>query len=465
MRKRIWRSFSHARSQSSEVLRFLGARRRFAAMPQPRRRQQTYDHRLRELVRRTGDIEIATRLGVPRSTAMGWSSGRSRPGVTLDVLDEPSSELRDEVLRLRRRVRILNAVVGLLVAHRKDRTPVTAVRGRSREPSRARLIAAVQRARKVLPLRSALRVIGVSTSTYNSWTAKPEPCGLDPDRSCPRSRPDRLTNAEVCAIHAMATDEKFRHVPTGRLAVLAARLGRVHASSTTWYRIVRSRGWERSRHRRHPVTPRVGVRATLPDQVWHIDTSVVRLVDGTKVWIHAVIDNFSRKILAWRVSERFDITNAVAVLGEAVDGAVSKQPPPTLVADGGVENFNSEVDGFVTGGCLSRVRALVDVRFSNSMIESFWNNMKHQWLFQHRLETAAVVRWHFGFYVGEYNQVIPHAAFVGQTPDEMYYGRGAGVGRDLARAREEARRRRLAENRGVSCARCEDPCGRGALAA
>ena len=47
------------------------------------------------------------------------------------------------------------------------------------------------------------------------------------------------------------------------------------------------------------------MRASKPDEIWHIDTSSVRLVDGTKVWLHAVIDEFSRKILAWRVAERF----------------------------------------------------------------------------------------------------------------------------------------------------------------
>jgi hypothetical protein len=47
---------------------------------------------------------------------------------------------------------------------------------------------------------------------------------------------------------------------------------------------------------------------------------------------------------------------------------VSGEDSPTLMADGGVENFNGEVDALVGGELLSRVRALVDVRFSNSMI-------------------------------------------------------------------------------------------------
>ena len=36
-----------------------------------------------------------------------------------------------------------------------------------------------------------------------------------------------------------------------------------------------------------------------PDELWHIDTTIIRLVDGTKAYLHAVIDNFSRRILGW----------------------------------------------------------------------------------------------------------------------------------------------------------------------
>src|SRR3990172_10970207 len=133
----------------------------------------------------------------------------------------------------------------------------------------------------------------------------------------------------------MVTAERYRHVPTGRLAVLAQRLGTVFASPSTWYRLVRDQGWRRPRWRLHPDSPRVGVRASKPDEIWHIDTSSVRLVDGTKVWLHAVIDNFSRKILAWRVAERFEIASAIAVLQAAVRNAVSGDRRPQLMADGG----------------------------------------------------------------------------------------------------------------------------------
>jgi putative transposase len=58
------------------------------------------------------------------------------------------------------------------------------------------------------------------------------------------------------------------------------------------------------------------------------------------------------------------------------------------------------------------------------------------------------------FYVTEYNGKIPHAAFCGQTPDEMYYGRGERIPIELDTARKAARARRLAANRAASCGRC-----------
>jgi transposase InsO family protein len=39
--------------------------------------------------------------------------------------------------------------------------------------------------------------------------------------------------------------------------------------------------------------------------MWHVDTTAIRLLDGTRAYLHAVIDNFSRRILSWRVADTF----------------------------------------------------------------------------------------------------------------------------------------------------------------
>ena len=58
------------------------------------------------------------------------------------------------------------------------------------------------------------------------------------------------------------------------------------------------------------------------------------------------------------------------------------------------------------------------------------------------------------FYVDQHNRVIPHSAFKGQTPDEMYFGKGNDIPNQLSDARTVARQARLAENRAVSCSKC-----------
>ena len=250
----------------------------------------------------------------------------------------------------------------------------------------------------------------------------------------------------------MVTSPEFRHVPTGRLALLAQRLGRVFASASTWYRLVRERGWRRPRTRIHPTKPRDGIRASRPNELWHIDATVIRLLDGTKAYVHAVIDNFSRRILAWRVHDRLEAGSSVEILVEA-GRHLDPSLKPKLLADGGSENRGG-VDELIDSGVLERVLAMVDIHFSNSLIEAWWRVLKHNWLFLHPLDSASKLRNLVEFYVEEHNAKIPHSAFRGETPDEMYFGTGDGVPKDLAEARGQARHERMEMNRAQHCAVC-----------
>ena len=207
----------------------------------------------------------------------------------------------------------------------------------------------------------------------------------------------------------------------------------------------------------HPDKPRLGIRASAFDEIWHVDTSVVRLLDGTRAYLYAVIDNFSRRILAWRVSESFDPTNTLAILLEAGKSTASRDGTPMLLADGGVENRTGAINDLVDSGVLRRLLAQIEIACSNSMIESWWRQLKHHWLFLNSLDSAKSVRRLAEFYVGEHNSVLPHSAFRGQTPDEMYFGAGNRVPEELEARRKEARAHRLAVNRARSCRVCEAP--------
>jgi putative transposase len=82
------------------------------------------------------------------------------------------------------------------------------------------------------------------------------------------------------------------------------------------------------------------------------------------------------------------------------------------------------------------------------------NAIEHQWLFLHSLDSVTTVRRLVEFYVQEHNRVLPHSAFRGQTPDEMYFGRGDEVPADLTSRAAAARRARVEANRSAACGTC-----------
>ena len=126
--------------------------------------------------------------------------------------------------------------------------------------------------------------------------------------------------------------------------------------------------------------------------MWHIDTTVIRLLDGTRAYLHAVIDNFSRRILAWRVADTFAPVNSVGVLLEPSRGATKSAVVPVVLADAGVDNVNAHVDALIETGGLRRLLAFTELKFSNSMIEAWWRSLNYRWLFLHSLDSVATVR-------------------------------------------------------------------------
>ena len=146
-------------------------------------------------------------------------------------------------------------------------------------------------------------------------------------------------------------------------------------------------------------------------------------------------------------------TTTAELLVQAATGLVDQKP--TLLADGGVENFNSAVDHLVESGLLKRLLSQTEIAFSNSLIESWWRALKHQWLYLNTLDTIRTLEQLIGFYVNEHNTRLPHSAFQGQTPDEMYLGTGSHIPEFLEAARNAARQARRAVNGKKTCLHCE----------
>ena len=178
------------------------------------RTQNTYDHRLKDLVRSTGKIDVAIQRGVPRSTARGWLTKAPVQVITLDVLEMDAAQLQREVVSLWRRNARLIALLRLIVTVMKV-TGFTLSRVRLPEESaKRRVLRAIGESRAYFPLKAVLRVSGLSYGRYREWNRFE--CGLDDLPSCPKSSPQQLTAAEVATIHEMVTSDEYRHVTSSK---------------------------------------------------------------------------------------------------------------------------------------------------------------------------------------------------------------------------------------------------------
>lgn len=101
----------------------------------------------------------------------------------------------------------------------------------------------------------------------------------------------------------MLCNQRFRYWPVNSIAYYALRNNIVNASLATWYNYIHKLGWER------PKFPKkskygIGIRANRPHQVWHADITIVKCLNGIKYYVYLLMDNFSRFILNYQVSEK-----------------------------------------------------------------------------------------------------------------------------------------------------------------
>ncbi len=375
--------------------------------------RRTYDYRIQEAICESGDRELFPELKIPRSTIRSWIHRGAPDVISCDLAAHDYAELAAEIERLRRRTALLGTVVGLLIAMVRVSKPQLDYERLPEGDAKRILLRAIKRAGKDLPLNAALRITRLSASRYHSWCRAEAGCDLEDQPSCPRVVPTRLTPNEVENMREMVESDDHRNMSLRALALHAQRIGKVIAAPSTWYRLVKTAGWRRPRNRVYPAKPKVGIRASAPGELLHLDVTIIKLLDGTRAYLHAVIDNYSRRILSWRLEERLGSGGTCRTLREAVVQLNNCPEHTIVVADSGSENVNGAVDDLLDDEELTRVLAQVEITFSNSMIEAFWRSLKHAWLYLHTLDSLAALRRLIEFYVTAHNAVMPHFGIPG----------------------------------------------------
>jgi putative transposase len=174
-------------------------------------------------------------------------------------------------------------------------------------------------------------------------------------------------------------------------------------------------------HPRHRVWPYLlwDLVVERPNQVWCADITYIPMRRGF-LYLVAVMDLATRKVLAWRVSNTMDAEFCIEVLEEALARFAR---PEIFNTDQGSQFTSPRFTGVLQA---AGVRISMDGRgrwMDNVFIERLWRSLKYECVYLDAFETGSELRAGLLKWIGYYNARRPHSGLGGRTPDEAY---GAG---------------------------------------
>ena len=169
-------------------------------------------------------------------------------------------------------------------------------------------------------------------------------------------------------------------------------------------------------HKIYPYLLR-GLTIDRPNQAWAMDITYIPMARGF-IYLAAVVDWFSRRVLAWRLS----ITMETGFCTEAVEEALGRHGRPEIFnTDQGSQFTSADFTGLLHGHA---IRISMDGKGSwrdNVFVERFWRTVKYEEVYLRAYDSVAEARASLGRYIEFYNTKRPHSSLDRQTPDHAYF--------------------------------------------
>jgi putative transposase len=161
------------------------------------------------------------------------------------------------------------------------------------------------------------------------------------------------------------------------------------------------------------------LRVERPNQVWCADITYLPMRRGF-LYLVAIMDWFTRKVLAWRISNTLEADFCIEALNEAIHRF---GPPEIMNTDQG-----SQFTGFAWTDRLRRVGTRISMDgkgrcLDNIFIERLWRSLKYECVYLHAWETGSQAKAGAGRWIDFYNHQRPHAAHGGRPPAVVYFNR------------------------------------------
>ena len=173
------------------------------------------------------------------------------------------------------------------------------------------------------------------------------------------------------------------------------------------------------RHPGHQVYPYLlrDLAVTRANQVWAMDVTYLPMAKGF-VYLVAVVDWYTRRVLAWRLSITMDVQFCL----DAVDDAIARYGRPVIMnTDQGSQFTSHAFTGFLKA---HGIRLSMDGRGAwrdNIFVERLWRSVKYEEVYLHAYESVSAARTGIDRYFQFYNSRRPHSSLAERTPDQVYF--------------------------------------------
>jgi len=172
-------------------------------------------------------------------------------------------------------------------------------------------------------------------------------------------------------------------------------------------------------HKVYPYLLR-GITVERPNQVWAMDITYIPMARGF-IYLAAVVDWFTRRVLAWRVSISMEVDFCL----EAVEEALAKYGAPEIFnTDQGSQFSSAAFTGLLAD---NGIQISMDGKGSwrdNVFVERLWRSVKYEEVYLRAYDSVGQARASLGRYLDFYNRKRPHSSLDASTPDEAYFGYG-----------------------------------------
>ena len=171
----------------------------------------------------------------------------------------------------------------------------------------------------------------------------------------------------------------------------------------------------------HKIYPYLlsGVTVDRPDQAWAMDITYVPMARGF-VYLAAVVDWYSRRVLAWRLS----ITMEAGFCVEALEEALARHGKPSIFnTDQGAQFTSQEFTAVLLGAGIAISMDGRGAWRDNVFVERLWRSIKYEEIYLRAYDSVGEARASIGRYLTLYNGRRPHSSLDRRTPDQAYFDR------------------------------------------